>query len=380
VGQFVEVRDTAGRWVPAEVKLVRKGPHVHIHYDGWSSRWDEWLEVCGKDRERVRTLGSAIEDDEELAERKRNDAMFRARLLESFGFLVVDMKGDGSCLFRAVAHQVFGDAERHAEVRKMCCDHMEQDGDYFRDYIGADLDDYVKHMRSPSVWGGHLEIFVLREVFNCNIEVYDSGSMLAPKPLGLFLSEHASIPTMRLSFHGGNHYNSLVDPRRPPPIGTGLDAPVNYRTKRLEEQKQDRPDAPAARLFAIASFNISALMRPTITNVQVLNETDFERVWARLDLNGTGYIPAIKLDQLVEMLLARLYQRIRDDREKSGGVIESLEKAYREMVDDVSAFADKLASDLAELPDVDTNRIPMKATQQVFLEKIQPLLSWELAK
>ena len=37
---------------------------------------------------------------------------------------VVDVDGDGNCLFRAVAHQMYLDESRHLEVRQRCVDHM----------------------------------------------------------------------------------------------------------------------------------------------------------------------------------------------------------------------------------------------------------------
>ena len=40
------------------------------------------------------------------------------------GFLITKMVEDGSCLFRAVADQVFGDQEMHPSVRRNCMDYV----------------------------------------------------------------------------------------------------------------------------------------------------------------------------------------------------------------------------------------------------------------
>lgn len=32
--------------------------------------------------------------------------------------------GDGNCLFRAMAHQVYGDVDMHNDVRQLCVDYM----------------------------------------------------------------------------------------------------------------------------------------------------------------------------------------------------------------------------------------------------------------
>lgn len=43
----------------------------------------------------------------------------------------------------------------------------------------------------------------------------------APKSLGLDVADQ--LPIVRLSFHGNNHYNSVVDSKHPPPLGDGMD-------------------------------------------------------------------------------------------------------------------------------------------------------------
>eukprot|EP01041_Mallomonas_annulata_P006092 gene6092-12299_t len=56
VGQWLDVRDTVSQWLEATVLRVDDGddddgmdapvsPRIFIHYNGWPSRWDEWLPV-----------------------------------------------------------------------------------------------------------------------------------------------------------------------------------------------------------------------------------------------------------------------------------------------------------------------------------------------
>lgn len=51
-GDIVEVQDTDGSWLPADVLEVSGGKYK-IHYRGWSSNWDTWV-----GDERIRTVGS----------------------------------------------------------------------------------------------------------------------------------------------------------------------------------------------------------------------------------------------------------------------------------------------------------------------------------
>jgi len=43
VGQWVDCQDTVSKWLPARVVEV-DGDNVKVHYDGWPSKWDEWVE------------------------------------------------------------------------------------------------------------------------------------------------------------------------------------------------------------------------------------------------------------------------------------------------------------------------------------------------
>lgn len=42
VGQWLDVKDTVSQWLEATVMEVR-GDTLKVHYNGWPTRWDEWL-------------------------------------------------------------------------------------------------------------------------------------------------------------------------------------------------------------------------------------------------------------------------------------------------------------------------------------------------
>ena len=43
IGQWVDVKDTIDQWLEAQITQVR-GSLAFVHYNGWGSRWDEWIE------------------------------------------------------------------------------------------------------------------------------------------------------------------------------------------------------------------------------------------------------------------------------------------------------------------------------------------------
>jgi hypothetical protein len=55
---------------------------------------------------------------------KSRDKDFKSLIKKQLKFDVAEMDGDGNCLFRAVALQVYGDASMHSEVRRRCVEFM----------------------------------------------------------------------------------------------------------------------------------------------------------------------------------------------------------------------------------------------------------------
>lgn len=76
---------------------------------------------------------------------------------------VESVQGDGNCLFRAVAHQVYGDEELHGLVRQKCVDYMESESDFFSQFVegGKDMFPlYLRAKRMDACWGDDPEIEV----------------------------------------------------------------------------------------------------------------------------------------------------------------------------------------------------------------------------
>ncbi|KAH6755336.1 OTU-like cysteine protease family protein [Perilla frutescens var. hirtella] len=134
------------------------------------------------------------------------------------GLEVRKMLEDGNCLFRAVADQVYGDSELYDLARQMCIDYMERDRDHFSQFITEGFTSYCKRKRRDKVYGNNVEIQALSEMYNRPIHIYSYST----EPINIFHGNYSTdTPPIRLSYHHGNHYNSLVDPRRLT-VGAGL--------------------------------------------------------------------------------------------------------------------------------------------------------------
>ena len=66
------------------------------------------------------------------------------------------MEADGNCLFRAIANQLFGDAELHYRLRREACKYMSQNKDLYEDYMENDrnINDYIAWMKRDGTFGG----------------------------------------------------------------------------------------------------------------------------------------------------------------------------------------------------------------------------------
>ena len=79
---------------------------------------------------------------------------------------------DGNCLFRSIAHQLYGDADRFREVRKRILDYMASQKARFEPSFQSmeahdpNFDAYLERMRKPGQWGGAVEILAAEEVFD----------------------------------------------------------------------------------------------------------------------------------------------------------------------------------------------------------------------
>ncbi|XP_010245922.1 PREDICTED: OTU domain-containing protein 5 [Nelumbo nucifera] len=157
------------------------------------------------------SFGSSYGD----AERERQ---FEIDIRRAKGLEVKRMMEDGNCLFRAVADQVYGDTEAYDLTRQMCIDYMERERDHFSQFVTEGFTSYCKRKRRDKVYGNNVEIQALSEMYNRPIHIYSYST----EPINIFHgSYNTDMPPIRLSYHHGNHYNSLVDPRRLT-IGAGL--------------------------------------------------------------------------------------------------------------------------------------------------------------
>jgi len=153
---------------------------------------------------------------------------------------VVSVEGDGNCLFRAVAHQIYGNEELHNIVRQKCVDYMESEAEFFSQFVegGKDMFPlYLRAKRLDACWGDDPEIEAICELYDRRAEIWAFDATLGARKLRTFhetslagfqrdhsggsasssgSAQFGRLPTeppvIRLSYYGGGHYDSIVCP------------------------------------------------------------------------------------------------------------------------------------------------------------------------
>lgn len=136
------------------------------------------------------------------------------RNLKKSGLQVIQIGGDGNCLFRSIADQLDGDQTKHVYYRKTAVDYIKRNPDQFKPFLNdSDYEEdedpievYCKQMAKDSKWGGQHEINALAQKCKFNVFMHQVGS---PSLMHVFHNPIEDYPIVHLSYHRGCHYNSV---------------------------------------------------------------------------------------------------------------------------------------------------------------------------
>uniref|UniRef100_A0A7N0V0Z2 ubiquitinyl hydrolase 1 n=1 Tax=Kalanchoe fedtschenkoi TaxID=63787 RepID=A0A7N0V0Z2_KALFE len=123
-------------------------------------------------------------------------------------FEIKHVRADGNSLFSAVASQVYGDSEMYDFTRQNCVSFMAHNQEHFSQLVTDDFSSYCTRKRNDEVYGEFAELHALAHAYSRIIHIYSYST----EPVNVVHPPCAdnSVP-IRLSYHVGNHYNSLVE-------------------------------------------------------------------------------------------------------------------------------------------------------------------------
>jgi hypothetical protein len=126
------------------------------------------------------------------------------------GLKVRDVPGDGNCLFRAAADQLYETSAKHANVRRDTVQYIEDHPDAFAPFVEDDesFGDYVSRMREDAEWGGHLEIQAMSLLYGTDIIIH------MPEGPRMEVRNPGTTGVWHICYLSGEHYGSVrcVDP------------------------------------------------------------------------------------------------------------------------------------------------------------------------
>lgn len=214
------------------------------HFFSKSGKGDQLSssQQCSSNKDRsIEKRGDSKEEDDceecsvtasEIERERQRDLEFIMRL-KDHGMKVIPIDGDGNCLFRAVSYQLYLNEDGHEILRKKCVEHLRAHRKRFEMFCDGDFDEHTTEMSKTGVWGDDLEIRALEEILDRIICIYSADTEDLNSPINSLFEEVHLLkdPTpIKLSYHGQNHYNSIVDKKNKLPLE------INYSTNLLKSR------------------------------------------------------------------------------------------------------------------------------------------------
>ena len=93
---------------------------------------------------------------------------------------LINVKGDGNCLFRCLARIIYSDEGEHNRMRSQVCDEFEKNQTIKNFLSKKERTNYLKEqgMRSNGTWGTEIEILCATALLKCSIFVFDYSKNL----------------------------------------------------------------------------------------------------------------------------------------------------------------------------------------------------------
>ncbi|KAL6651832.1 hypothetical protein ACP70R_010757 [Stipagrostis hirtigluma subsp. patula] len=174
--------------------------------------------------------------------KKADMTEFRAQL-DSLGLKIVEVTADGNCFFRSMGDQLEGNEEEHMKYREMVVDYIVKHREEFEPFIEDEVpfEKYCDFMLKDGTWAGHMELQAASLLTRRNICIHMLNS---PRWYIKNFSGHDATHMVHLSYHHGEHYNSVrlrEDPCQGPamPVVIKTDSNVSSTNNDAQTKAKD---------------------------------------------------------------------------------------------------------------------------------------------
>ncbi|CAL4124215.1 unnamed protein product, partial [Meganyctiphanes norvegica] len=143
--------------------------------------------------------------------------------LVAMGLMLREIPGDGNCLFRALGDQLDGSPNYHAKHRQDVVGYMREHREDFEPFVEDDVpfERHLSNLAELGTYGGNECIVAFARLHLVTVVIHQLNT-----PLWTICgsdSSHKSQKELHISYHNGDHYNSVRK------IGDGTTAPSNIK-------------------------------------------------------------------------------------------------------------------------------------------------------
>ncbi|KAI9291010.1 cysteine proteinase [Neoconidiobolus thromboides FSU 785] len=143
-------------------------------------------------------------------------------MIESFlnplNLMLLDVLGDGNCLFRSLSDQLYGNVEQHREVRKETCDYLLENSKEFELFFSEEetFGDHLTRMRNEGTFGGNVELVAFARKFKVKVNIYqEDGNVMRIDFDNKDNNNMEEIKTLHIAYHSWEHYSSIRNKNGP---------------------------------------------------------------------------------------------------------------------------------------------------------------------
>ena len=122
----------------------------------------------------------------------------------------VGVPGDGACQFRALAVAMWGNSERHREIREKVVKHLEDNKETYEGFIVEEVegpwDNFIEKMRRPKTWGDETTLRAAAEIYRLEVTVISDSLPIIIR--GLNSQDDNNLTPIVLAFQAESHYDA----------------------------------------------------------------------------------------------------------------------------------------------------------------------------
>jgi hypothetical protein len=156
-------------------------------------------------------------------------------LAQSFDYKVVQVKGDGNCLFRSVSKSLklnLNIKYNHKELRQMVVDYLKNNTeilDLYLEYVTSsgettpeehqkNVKKYIKNMAESGIWGDFICLKVISEILMVKLNLL----ILNSKQFQIISNDDSFVDVVPLGFIDDYHYTALVPLETQPSVAPSI--------------------------------------------------------------------------------------------------------------------------------------------------------------